>query len=116
MKENKFRAWHKKQNKFIDSFLITNELVFNFVGTQILANITNDVIITEYSTLKDDNKNNIYESDILFCKNRKYTKKYFEVTFEDGCFMVNNLPLYQFIQMNDVEVAGNIFKNSDLLK
>ena len=88
-------------------------------------------VIQWFTNLKDSKGKEIYEGDIL-----KYNPSYQEsgggqlgadmgtVDFEYGCFYFDDMPLSEYIDekissiqlAEDIEIIGNIFENSELLK
>jgi hypothetical protein len=122
-REIKFRAWDKKKKEMIyydnDSH---DELVFNLNSGEFLlwsdggSYETKDLVLLQFTGLKDKNGKEIYEGDII-----AYDGKGREIVeFENGCFWVNlggELPVPLFAQMGiEFEVIGNIYENKDLLK
>lgn len=79
-------------------------------------------ILMQYTGLKDKNGKEIYEGDIVNCKEYECYGKitwdedcaafYFEILQEDGTFI--DEWLYDYI--DELEVIGNIYENPELLE
>lgn len=129
MRERKFRAWSKKHNKYLKLTGIRYDDdkfagVFVIYGT--IAGIPNtiflepeDVILEQYTGLKDKNGKEIYEGDIV---GFKWTKRLYVVTYRiyDASFILENDEWEEAIRLSldkdDFEVFGNIHENPELLE
>ena len=78
---------------------------------------------TQFTGLKDDAGNDVYEGDILAHKEQSSLFKW-QVIFKDGCFGISNIcdsPIPDFhpckgvYYFNDRIVIGNIYSNPELL-
>jgi uncharacterized phage protein (TIGR01671 family) len=126
MREIKFRAWDKKLNKYIDMFLgfVLNDGVLEYLED--VMNVEKQVIIEQYTGLKDKNGVEIYAGDIVKLYAEVYDTFGFEITkketgkivFNSGAFFIStdteNDPIYAY--EDDFEVIGNIHENADLLE
>lgn len=139
MRELKFRAWDKITKKYY--IVSTLEFADNGELCEVwLADILvtdpelneacknpKDVILEQYTGLKDKNDKEIYEGDIVqmplelalrkvgfvaFVNGRFLVKDY---EFEDGSYHIVDFYDYN-IPNRDFEVFGNIHENGDLLK
>lgn len=106
-REIKFRAWNNKIKMMSKSFTFGQVLNFN---DQTFKQYTNEEIVMQYTGLKDKKEKEIYEGDITDEGVVIYHPEYL------GFFVERNeecVPLYDFAF---VEVLGNIYENSSLLK
>lgn len=135
MREFKFRAWDKKDSEMVSVDLI----VFNDRTTTDKAHILderndvhylNEIVLMQYTGLKDNNGVEIYEGDILlFALYDCYDKDTIcngtivfsncefklKIQFEDGSTQYDNLYYSYNANCGGVEVIGNIYENHELL-
>ena len=113
MREIKFRAWDKKQDKMIN------------MGTRFYK----DIILMQYTGLKDKNGKKIYDGDIV--RINLSFKAIGKVGYEKGMWVVylpaswvilstssaelEAFPLWQFVVDDRAEVIGNIYENPELI-
>ena len=126
-REIKFRVWNGKTKSWVHA----PEEEVNLFGECILLGgfmcgigilELNDCIPLQYTGIKDKNKKEIYEGDLLFLTNNLVGL----VAFEDGQYIVKNhiedesgCVLTNGKECNPdkwYEIAGNIFENPDLIK
>ena len=118
MRELKFRAWDKIDKEFaqnIDCLLDmrTPERVFA------LDDENGELIIEQYTGLKDKNGKEIYEGDIV---GFKWTKRLYVVTYRryDASFILENdeweETIHLSLERDDFEVFGNIHEDPELLE
>ena len=125
MREIKFRAWLKEDEKMANVetlFIGINRLCFGNSKTEdLFFRDFEEVELMQYTGLKDKNSKEIYEKDIISCN--KY--KNVVVFFENGCFKVRypkndttNIicTLDTFLEKYKCKISGNIYENPELLE
>lgn len=135
MRKIKFRAWDKTDSEMVSVDLI----VFNDKTTTDKAHILderndvhylNEIVLMQYTGLKDKNGVEICEGDVLKISNISVLR----CEFRNGCFVLvhskefagvdnllwGNLGRLYDAGMNDIfeltEVIGNIYQNHELLE
>ena len=119
MRAIKFRAFNKTENKFHDFVEVrivpkikTNILDFTIPDDE-------DIIVQQYTGLKDSKGVEIYESDIIKAKIGA-VDFILKIEFENGKFMAvgdDDLTAFDLFTITDkCEVIGNIFENPELLE
>lgn len=127
MREIKFRAWHKKGNVMSDVGsmigLDVEDIKHRFkyvaarhpVGEDSYTWQWNNIVLMQYTGLKDKNGREIYEGDIVKDHDGKHIYKVvynmwgFELQTPQG-HRVGQLPTAW------LEIIGNIYENPELLK
>jgi uncharacterized phage protein (TIGR01671 family) len=139
MNAPKFRAWHKIENRFVDlrSIDFEEERIgydargeANYYDSEPLVNI----ILQQFTGLKDKNNKDIYEGDILRVKgwdswfdeeghfytvivmfsNGGFVTKAKKV-FDDPTSTYRGTPLCNHTDDGECTILGNIFENEELL-
>ena len=131
MRELKFRAWDKKQKRIRQIIRIE----FPFGKIEGLSKISmddnylkweyaRDLIIMQYTGLKDKNGKEIYESDYIKWEIQRGRFIVSEVIFTRGEFCVRSGGLVWGCgnscskdgQLGDVKIVGNIYDNPELVE
>ncbi|EAC2668140.1 TPA_asm: hypothetical protein GZK48_08635 [Listeria monocytogenes] len=125
-----FRAFVKRKKKMLP----VTDLCFNeteAVGVSGCGNAKctlcvdwysfDDVVLMQYTGLKDKNGKKIFEGDIVNCKffDRMVGDIAGVINFIDCVWAVSdfkNKRLYQLIDVDNIEIIGNIHENPDLLE
>jgi uncharacterized phage protein (TIGR01671 family) len=138
MRELKFRAWDENNKifhynfNFIKSGNENNDWII-FISDKQLANsdwienpyFQKQLKIMQYSEIKDNKKKEIYEGDILSVGQKDCKKINCEVIFKEGCFgilasWIKNeykfIELRAYLNLECLEIVGNIYENKELLK
>jgi uncharacterized phage protein (TIGR01671 family) len=126
MREIKFRAWDKINEKMLhgdDGNLLINcwGNVFIYDDKRELAKLykaglesRDDIAIMMYAGVRDKKYKEIYEGDIIHIKSPDEVNLNYKevVTFHDGCFY----PVCEYPENENLcEVIGNIYENKELI-
>jgi hypothetical protein len=113
----KFRVWDVQGRKMFEPESIAN----NMVGCNPEDDDEQFFIHMQFSGFEDSNGVGIYEGDELMYIATSMSNMV--VKFQDGCFVgegpFNTHPLKVYLESDDlqsIEVVGNIYDNSELLK
>lgn len=129
MREIKFRAWDKIKNRILEVRVIDwlNGMVdwpYPYIERDWSNN--DEVILMQYTGIRDKNGKEIYEGDILsgiaFYNGNDYggpvkKEEYYickDVVFSEGCYMCGGFALNEISRY--MEVIGNIYKNPELMR
>lgn len=121
MREIKFRVWNVKAKKWIDNVCLST---CNGVLDPNHQGFDEEIIIMQYTGLKDKNGKEIYEGDIVEWKYLKTWHKN-EVRWVGGGFVVttsgfkddlNEPQDLLLVSILSCEIIGNIYENPELLK
>lgn len=130
MREIKFRAWLKWDKRILPVKSIifeTNRVSVRLRERFWISTEFNEIELMESTGLKDRNGTEIYEGDIINYKYGRHTSTQFVVKYDEfqATFVVvdnhNDLiytfrELADYIQLNSLEVIGNIYENKELLE
>ena len=126
MREIKFRAWSKLLNKML-SHEDLNKTLKNLTKIEYIAGIflplNSDVEVMQYIGLKDSNKNEIYEGDIVKIEDYFGEDIIGRVIYDEATagYVFHKCNERNYFQMTlDLEsyvyyVIGNIYENPELL-
>ena len=123
MREIKVRAWHKpyKQMCQVESLRFDGNGVYtavlieeSFYDRRIVE--ADEIVIEQYTGLKDKNGVNIYEGDILIDDTGEPIE-YWVVKFADGGFVGECVGVVEpLFELTNLEVIGNIHEDSELVE
>ena len=133
MREIKFRAWDRIDNKLItDCVRLETSAGRTYVSVGCVYYSPDDLLIMQYTGLKDKNGKEIYEGDIV---DQGYCQKIAIIEWNDGMFFSRriNATDAEFLResvkcdeesmtflvqcrTDDTTVIGNIHENPELLK
>lgn len=125
MREIKFRAKSVKTNEWVYGSLLRDEIQKKYYIVDNESGVGKEVdenTIGQYTSLKDKNGVKIYKGDILKYSDEDTAIVVFNEKY--SYFMVKPIQDFYFdsdvlghtIEYNQVEVIGNIYDNSELLK
>ena len=118
MREIKFRAWDKENKVMINAIFVGLGKVYGMTKTFKPSKELEDVILMQYTGLKDKNGKEIYEGDVVKGEWDVVEEIYVsDVQFYGGAFRVHKtgLPLEYGYMRRECEVIGNIYENPELL-
>jgi hypothetical protein len=123
MREIKVRAWHKpyKQMCQVESLRFDENGVYTavlieepFYDRRIVE--ADEIVIEQFTGLKDKNGVNIYDGDILI-DDAGEPIEYWVVKFSDGGFIGECAGVAEpLFELTNLEVIGNIHEDSQLLE
>lgn len=122
MREIKYRAWEKNLREMIPVYDI--DLKSKVINNDSAWRMFDEIILMQYTGLKDKNDVEICEGDIVENKKSKVRSV---VEFVEGCFMYVYykdkekyvVPFHisvEFEEESQCEVLGNIYENPELLE
>ena len=126
-REIKFRAWDKKNKEMINDIAIYPEYDWvvqsdNDALCERERAEDGQIILMQYTGLKDKNGKEIYEGDIVkfdtTWNEKDWENIIGEVRFNEGCFVITdkNGNHYEEVRHTDeIEIIGNIYENKELL-
>lgn len=124
MREIKFRAWDNETKTFIYSdrlicYKRKNYHRFSAGGSHddYIDYAPDELLIEQYTGLRDKNGKEIYEGDILIYVD--YPGYYFTVKFDYGAFFgdgINDDMVFCDTDGEEIKIIGNIHENPELLE
>ncbi|MGH2326549.1 YopX family protein [Leuconostoc lactis] len=117
MREIKFRAWFSRDNSYVEPHTI-QEMIFQKVSDIPLDVLYNEFEFEQYTGLKDKNRVEIYEGDIIVNHWDDEERGVVEYDSYDGFNITPNLSnqAYWSRMLVELEVIGNIHENPELLE
>jgi uncharacterized phage protein (TIGR01671 family) len=121
-REIKFRAWHKKTERFQSGFHLTSDGKINFAC--LVDN--EDYILSQFTGLKDKNGKEIFENDIIVLSHPCWSVKCI-VKYDNqlACYVLESFEkidkgvrksfLHIYQEDLNYKVIGNIYQNPELL-
>ena len=123
MRELKIRAWYKpyKQVCQVESLRFDGNGVYtavlideSFYDRKLVE--ADEIVIEQYTGLKDKNGTEIYEGDILI-DDAGEPVEYWVVKFSEGSFIGECAGVTEpLFELTNLEIAGNIHENSELVE
>jgi len=122
-REFKFRVWDKERKGFLHQIDIDSDIIYVDTRWYIHGGhaLDDNYVMQQYTGMRDKGGTEIYEGDIIkypipvgWSTNSLHRENYRvdEVKFITGCF----IPDIWRTVVDDCEVIGNVFENSELLK
>ena len=120
MREIKFRAWDTKTKKMIfTGFRVIGEVTaFDMIdsycmetkGDDVSMMRWNDIILMQFTGLKDKNGKEGYDSDIAEKDSIKWIIKWLD---DEGCFILSSKEYGQLPirKLKEMAIVGNIYEN-----
>lgn len=125
MREIKFRVWDNIAKEYIDSrYVSISGLGLLHMSKRIIKNCFRPLhtrknpwfIVEQYTGLKDKNGTEIYEGDILI-DDAGEPVEYWVVKFSEGGFIGECAGVTEpLFELTNLEIAGNIHENSELVE
>lgn len=111
MREIKFRAWDKQDHRYWN-FKEMEDIGISIFGDE------PEMIIEQYTGLKDKNGKEIYEGDVLVIPDEFGTVHRISAVFKNGCFVDSyyHWSISRQSKAHQREIIGNIHENPELFE
>lgn len=117
MREIKFRAWNKKYGSWEGTNDQEVTIWWNDSDGTFEFDHSGDIILMQYTGLKDKNNVEIFENDIVICDDGYiYEVVYFDCDAQFKFVTIDDDDYFTFDDIQIENVIGNIYENPELLK
>ncbi len=121
MRETKYRAWDKEDKKMLPPLSLRNGIIYSVDSGYFFCGLWDDyfideLILLEYTGLKDKNGKEIYEGDITSIKEHMNPLVEIQKAVVTWDKETTGFLGIGFFPWNMVEVIGNIYENPELLR
>jgi uncharacterized phage protein (TIGR01671 family) len=117
MRDIKFRAWDREEVYYNQYDENSSRMIYGITFNTPKIYTRFDLFdLMQYTGLKDRNRVEIYEGDIV-----KIGEELFVVEYYKGCFQLSKqvstgtFRMFLYKNIDDLEVVGNIYENPELL-
>jgi uncharacterized phage protein (TIGR01671 family) len=117
MREHKYRAWHKQEQKMylVAGMIKDMVLLLSDDGDMVTSIHMDEVDLMDYTGRKDRKGDEVYDGDILGNKWGKY-----RIYWDTDSFIARSEDGFRFhisdIEFNALEIIGNIYEHSHILE
>jgi len=126
MREIKFRAWSKKEEKYYNEVGFHRSIIMwndgykkDAMGALTVAPVFENYIIEQYTGLKDKNGKEVYEGDIIKADIREYSIMTMGVIVYSNDLTsycnLNDGGFTMLMRLRDIKIIGNIHENPELI-
>lgn len=117
MREIKFRAWDKEEKVMCYDIPTFTDDFTDMLNRTIKYHQDNDLVLMQYTGLKDKNGKEIYEGDIIkYSMGNTMQSNPMVVSFEEIFGLLGEYcNSYYATNKNSFEVIGNIYQNPELI-
>jgi len=120
MRETKFRAWDKRRKVWVNE----KQIGLNLLGELIAPDETwlehglGDLVLMQYTGLRDRNNREIFEGDILQIRSPDLTTEHLigEVVWKFMSWLIKDGGMLDSFKNLHLEIIGNIYSNPELLE
>lgn len=117
MRELRFRAWVKSEECYMGKWIDTQyPVTFSAVNEVAEYYSDNDLVVEQYTGLKDKNGKEIYEGDIVSYRGNNYQIKWCKASF---AYIASSNNQYYWLSPSKstvFEVIGNTYENPEMVE